>query len=143
MLHGQQISCHEIAKTLDRSPSTISREIDRNSHTGHNHLGYRASSAQLKAEVRAHRPKISKLAACPQLSEYVQEKLACKQHWSPEQISYRLVEDFPDDEHMRISDEAIYQALYVQGRGGLRKELTASLRSGHARRQSRYLATGR
>ncbi len=135
VLHGQQISCREIAKTLGRSPSTISREIERNSYTGHNRLGYRASTAQLKAEVRARRPKISKLAACSKLSEYVQGKLSGKQHWSPEQISYRLVEDFPDDERMRISDEAIYQALYVQGRGGLRRELTACLRTGRAMRK--------
>jgi transposase, IS30 family len=135
VLHGQQVSSRKIAKALDRSPSTISREIDRNSHTGHNHLGYRASSAHLKAEIRARRPKISKLAACSQLSEYVQGKLAGKQHWSPEQISYRLVEDFPDDKHMRISDEAIYQALYVQGRGGLHRELTACLRTGRAMRK--------
>ena len=57
--------------------------------------------------------------------------------WSPEQIAARLVEDFPDDESMRISHEAIYQALYVQGRGGLRRELTACLRTGRALRKPR------
>ena len=89
--------------------------------------------AQARAEERARRPKPSKLALNPLLRAYVQQGLV--DGWSPEQIAARLVEDFPDDESMRISHEAIYQALYVQGRGGLRRELTACLRTGRALRK--------
>ena len=63
--------------------------------------------------------------------------------WSPEQIAIRLPLDFPDDETMRISHEAIYQALYVQGRGALRRELTACLRTGRALRVRRARTCGR
>ena len=63
--------------------------------------------------------------------------------WSPEQIARRLSADFPDDVSMRISHEAIYQALYVQGRGALRRELTACLRTGRALRVPRARTRGR
>ena len=63
--------------------------------------------------------------------------------WSPEQIARRLPVDFPDDETMRISHEAIYQALFVQGRGALRRELTACLRTGRALRTPRARTRGR
>ena len=88
--------------------------------------------AQAKAEARARRPKTAKLAAPGALRDYVQDKLTCRQHWSPEQISRRLRTDFPDDEGMRVSHETIYQSLYVQGRGALRRELTTCLRTGRA-----------
>jgi IS30 family transposase len=149
----------EIARELGRAASTISREVNRNRLLGYPHLPplpdgarrrrgpvpgaqvrrrarYRAASAQSKAEQRGRRPKPSKLAGHRQLQAWVQQQLVDKQ-WSPEQISARLREDFPDDESMRISHEAIYQALYVQGRGALRRELTACLRTGRALRKPR------
>ena len=114
-------TCRAIAARLGRAPSTITREIARNSARKHPG-GYRAVLAQTKAEARTRRPRWSKLASDPRLRAEVQAGL--KQHWSPEQISRRLVEDFPGDTEMRVSHEAIYQALYVQGRGALRRELT-------------------
>jgi IS30 family transposase len=90
---------------------------------------------------RRRRPKTRKLVAHPVLAGVVAEGL-CRR-WSPKQIVARLRVEFPHDERMRISHETIYLSLYVQGRGGLRRELTAALRSGHARRQSRYLRTRR
>jgi IS30 family transposase len=129
-----------IARELGRSPSTISREIARNS-TVARPVKYRAGLAQSSADRRARRPKAAKLAAHAGLRTYVRAGL--KVRWSPEQIMLRLVEDFPDDEAMRISHEAIYQALYVQGRGGLKRELTACLRTGRAVRQPRRRPDGR
>jgi len=129
--------------------------------------------AQWHAEGRARRPKAAKLAVHDRLREYVQHRLAGavvdpegrpipgpnvpwkgRRHgrradrrwgtaWSPEQISGRLRVDFPDDEAMRISHEAIYQALYVQGRGALRRELSACLRTGRALRVPQARTRGR
>jgi IS30 family transposase len=157
----------EIARSLGRSPSTIGRELRRNAATRSGTLEYRATTAQWHAERRAKRPKTAKLAANDDLRQYVQDRLAGeverpdgsavagpdvrwigRRHgrrtdrrwgkaWSPEQISARLEVDFPDDEAMRVSHEAIYQALYVQGRGALRRELTACLRTGRALRVPR------
>lgn len=137
----------QIARRLGRSPSTIFRELRRNAAARGGKLAYRASVAQWKAEMMARRPKAVKLVDNDQLREYVQDRLAGKvasadgtpihgpsvafkgrrhgrrrdrrwgRAWSPEQIANRLAVDFPDDETMRISHEAIYQALYVQGRG--------------------------
>jgi transposase, IS30 family len=142
VLHAQKLSSRGIARVLGRSASTVSRELARNSPSGHNSLLYRATQAHRKAETRARRPKPSKLAGNQRLREYVQANLASKERWSPEQISYRLLEDYPDDETMRISDEAIYQALYVQGRGGLRRELTACLRTGRTIRKPARRVSG-
>jgi transposase, IS30 family len=128
----------QIARELGRVPSTISRELARNRVD----RGYRALAAQAKAEERARRPKPGKLAEQPELRAWVQDKLESEQ-WSPEQIAGRLVDAFPDDESMRISHEAIYQALYVQGRGVLRRELTACLRTGRALRKPRRRADAR
>jgi IS30 family transposase len=133
-------SIRAIARELGRSPSTVSREIARNRQRGGSTTGsaqgsYRAVLAQGKAESRARRPKLRKLAGDAQLADWVQEHL--RKRWSPRQISERIRVAFPHDERMRISHEAIYQSLFVQGRGGLRKELTASLRSGRAIRQPR------
>jgi IS30 family transposase len=89
--------------------------------------------AQSLADARARRPKTRKLACCPALHEQVQTQL--KVRWSPRQISRRLQLDFPHDERMRISHEAIYQAIYVQGRGSLRRELASCLRTGRAIRK--------
>jgi IS30 family transposase len=93
--------------------------------------------AQSEADRRARRPKTAKLAAHRALHDYVTGKLGGAEHWSPEQISQRIKVDFPDDEQMRISHEAIYQALYVQGRGALRRELAISLRTGRTLRKPR------
>ncbi|WP_328643947.1 IS30 family transposase [Amycolatopsis sp. NBC_00348] len=127
-----------IGRTIDRPASTVSRELARNTGlTGH----YRASSAQHRAEHRAKRPKTAKLRADPALRAAVQDGLTRK--WSPRQISERLVLDFPDRPEMRVSHETIYQSLYVQGRGALRRELTAALRTGRALRMPRRQAQAR
>lgn len=122
-----------IARALGRSPSTISRELKRG--TVRRKSGYRASVAQALADKRARRPKQRKLAADDRLRDHVQNRLDAKD--SPEQISQRLVLRFPDDLTMRVSHEAIYQSLYVQGRGGLRRELAKCLRTGRALRKTR------
>lgn len=137
----EEISCRHsagegvraIARALDRSPSTISRELDRGIQR--RKTGYRASMAQALADARARRPKTSKLAEEDRLREYVQIKLEAK--FSPEQISHRLRLDFPDEPEMRLSHETIYRALYVQGRGGLRRDLVRCLRTGRALRKPR------
>jgi len=163
----------EIARQLGRSPSTISRELRRNAATRNGGLEYRATTAQWHAALRARRPKPAKLAVSDELRRYVQDRLAGvvqrpdgtvidgpdvpwigRRHgrrkdrrwarsWSPEQISGRLRLDFPDDASMRVSHEAIYQSLYVQGRGALRRELTACLRTGRALRVPRARVRGR
>ena len=133
VLRGQ-VGVREIARRMGRSPATISREVRRNA-SGGQPSRYRATVAQAEADRRARRPKTGKLVDHPPLRDYVQGKLSCVEHWSPEQIARRLVLDFPDDERMRISHEAIYQALYVQGRGALRRELTVCLRTGRALRK--------
>jgi len=118
-----------IARSLNRAPSTISREVARN-RSGR---GYRASAAQSRAEQRARRPKAAKLAGNARLRHYVD--IGLRQRWSPQQIVRRLHQHFPDDVQMRVSPETIYQSLYVQGRGALRRELTACLRTGRAIRK--------
>ena len=120
-----------IAARLGRHPATVGREIARNSSRGR----YRAVTAQAQAEFRARRPKTARLAGNRELREWVQARL--KQCWSPEQISVTLRREFPGDSEMRVSHEAIYQAIYVQGRGALRRELAASLRTGRALRKPR------
>ena len=134
MWNASGVSMRDMARQLGRSPSTISRELRRNS-PAHGPRHYRASKAQVRADDRARRSKIGKLLAHPRLREYVSAQLSGPCRWSPEQISGRLVVDFPKDEQMRISHESIYQALYVQGRGDLRRELTRCLRTGRAMRK--------
>ncbi|MGH7664031.1 MAG: IS30 family transposase, partial [Gemmatimonadaceae bacterium] len=129
-------SCRAIATRLGRSPSTVSRDVA----AGGARLQYRAWRAEAKAHRRARRPKTSKLAACPRLRAEVERSLA--RRWSPQQIAARLVRDFPDDPEMRVSHETIYQSLFVQGRGALRKELTRCLRSGRAQRRPHGRALG-
>ena len=141
VLYAERLSFREIGRRLGRSASTISREIKLNG--GGRRDRYWGTVAQSKAETQARRPKESKLARCPRLRAYVQEKLSCQEHWSPEQISHRLIVDFPHDEEMRISHEAIYQAIYIQGRGGLRRDLAACLRTGRAVRKPQRRADGR
>ncbi len=125
-------SLRQIARELGRPVSTVSREVARNSSgTGL----YRATAAQYRAEVRARRPKTAKLAGNEELRGWVQGKL--QKRWSPEQISKRLAAEFADRPEMRVSPETIYQSLYVQGRGALRRELAKSLRTGRALRRPR------
>jgi transposase, IS30 family len=130
---AEGLSCRSIAARLapGRSASTVSREVRRNSIGGR----YRASLAQREARERARRPKPAKLAAGGELREWVEEKLRLR--WSPEQVSARLREEFPGREDMRVSPETIYQSLYIQGRGALRRELAGCLRSGRAVRRHR------
>jgi IS30 family transposase len=136
------LGVREIARRLGRSPSTISRELDRGCLTRRPRGRYRASVAQARADARARRPKPAKLTVHPRLRDWVADKLERLQ-WSPEQIARRLRTEFPDDESMRISPEAIYQSLYVQGRGALRRELAVCLRTGRALRKPRRRADGR
>src|ERR687898_919583 len=173
VLKAQGCGVREIARRVGRSASTISREVRRNAATRGGLLEYRATTAQWHADRRARRPKVAKLAGNDALREYVQDRLAGlitapdgttvpgpnarwigRRHgrrkdrrwarsWSPEQIAGRLRVDFPDDGSMRISHEAIYQALYVQGRGALRRELTACLRTGRALRVPKARTRGR
>ena len=143
ILFAQRYGVREIARRVGRSASTISRELHRNAATRGGRWDYRASTAQWHAERRAARPKVSKLAADDRLQKHVQGKLSGPGRWSPEQISRRLKLDFPDDGSMRVSHEAIYQALYVQGRGALRRELTACLRTGRAVRKPQRRAEAR
>ena len=173
LLTVQGCGVRAIARQLGRSPSTISRELRRNAATRGGQLEYRAGIAQWKAELQARRPKTAKLVLNDRLREYVQDRLSGqiarpdgelivgpevkfkgRRHgrradrrwaraWSPEQISNRLKVDFPDDETMRISHEAIYQALFIQGRGALKRELVACLRTGRALRVPRARTQGR
>jgi IS30 family transposase len=124
-------SVRVIAAGLGRAASTVSREVRRNA-TGR---GYRAVPAQIKADVAARRPKTAKLAGNPELHGWVQGKL--ERRWSPEQISVMLKAEFPADLEMRVSHESIYQSIYVQGRGALRRELAGCLRTGRALRKPR------
>ena len=166
LLRAQKCGVCEIGRRLERSASTISRELRRNAATRSGGFDYRPSTAQWHADRKSRRPKVAKLAAHEALRRYVQERLAGaigvgpsdtmgpavhwngRRHgprqdrrwatsWSPEQIAARLKLDFPDDESMRVSHEAIYQALYVQGRGALRRELVTCLRTGRTLRVPR------
>ena len=147
LLKAQGLGVRAMARELRRDPGTVSRELRRNAATRGGKPAYRATVAQWKAQAAARRPKPAKLVTNPRLKEYVQTRLSGqlqrpdgtvapgpptawkglnKPHradrrwataWSPEQITHRLVVEFPDDEDMRISHEAIYQALYIEGRG--------------------------
>jgi IS30 family transposase len=122
-------SMRAIAGRLGRSPSTISRELARNA----GRAGYRATAAHALAYQRASRPKPAKLHTNLKLRRQVEEDL-CRRY-SPEQIVGRLRRLFPDDPEMRVSPETIYQSLYVQSRGALRRDLTTCLRTGRALRR--------
>ncbi|NOK33070.1 IS30 family transposase [Corallococcus exercitus] len=167
ILHAQRLGVRAIARRLQRSASTISRELRRNAATRSGGLEYRATAAQWHADRRARRPKVAKLTANDELRRYVQERLAgtltsddgtsvpgpkvrwksrrqgprkdrrWATSWSPEQIANRLQVDFPADASMRLSHEAIYQALYVPSRGALRREFTSYLRTGRTLRVPR------
>jgi IS30 family transposase len=149
-------SLQSIGERLGRPASTIKREIDTNGDVVNRYEGrksgyrrkeafgarqsgraaepqYKALVAQARAERRARRPKPGKLACNEQLHDEVQARLL-DQH-SPEQIARRLPMDFPDDTEMRVSPETIYQSIYLQGRGSLRRELHKCLRTGRALRK--------
>jgi IS30 family transposase len=173
ILHAQDHGVREIARRIERSPSAVSRELRRNAATRGGAVEYRASTAQWHVGRRARRPKSAKPAANDTLRDYVQDRLAGmvtgpdgtavpgpdvrwtgRRHgrragrrwataWSPEQIANRLRTDFPGDESMRVSHEAICQALYIQGRGALQREFTACLRTGRALRVPRARARRR
>lgn len=125
-------SFSSIARRLERAPSTVSREVNANGGRAH----YQGWRAHRRANDLARRPKIAKLASCPRLRSQVETWLG-EELWSPVQISNQLRLDYPHDPMMRVSPETIYQSLYVQGRGALRKELAACLRTGRAIRRNR------
>lgn len=173
LLRAQGLGVRPIARRLKRCPSTISRELRRNAATRGGNLDYRATTAQWHTDERGKRPKPGKLATNERLRQYVQDRLGGlistpdgdpragpkvrwtgRRHgprkprrwasaWSPEQVANRLPIDFPDDPSMRISHETIYRALYVQGRGALKRELTACLRTGRTLRVPRGRAQSR
>ena len=135
--HAAKVTNAEIARRIGVHRSTVGRELAAHSTTfndGHRPK-YRASMAQKRADWSARRHTTSKLAAGDRLRRVVQDQL--EEEHSPEQISARLKIDFPDDAEMRVSHEAIYQALYVQGRGELRRDLHQRLRTGRALRKTR------
>ena len=172
IMRAQGHGVRAIARQLNRPPCTISRELRRNATKRNGAWDYRATTAQWHADRSARRPRPAKLAINQALQGYVQDRLAgmiarpdgtavrgpnvvwkgrravhrqsrrWATAWSPEQIARRLRIDFPEDETMRISHEAIYQALYIQGRGALRRELTACLRTGRALRVPRERTRG-
>ena len=117
-----------VARRLGRAPSTISREVKANGGRSH----YRAVRAHHGAYARARRPKTPKLLAGPLCAQVT---MWLEQWWSPEEIARRLRIEFPDDETMHVSHETIYQSLFVQGRGELRRELSRCLRTGRAERR--------
>jgi transposase, IS30 family len=148
-------SLNSIGRSLHRPASTIKYEIDVNGvpasrnggKSGYRRkerfgarrsgrtavIGYDALIAQARSDARARRPKARKLATSQRLHDEVQTRL--KDEHSPEQIAHRLPLDFPDDLEMRVSHETIYQSIYVQGKGNLRRELHTCLRTGRALRK--------
>jgi len=153
----QRLSIRAIARSIDRPASTVQRELRRNTAPRYRprlpnglvkaaparigRRGYRPSVAQKHADANAARPKVGLLARNVRLHDEVQKRLTRKD--SPEQISHRLRLDFPDDEEMRVSHETIYLSLYVEGRGALKRELAACLRTGRAVRKPRRSGTQR
>jgi transposase, IS30 family len=140
-LHAAGVGVRAVARRLGRDPGTVSRELRRNCGR---HGVYRAGPAQQRADENARaggRARPAKLAVNLRLRGEVQARL--RENHSPEQIAKRLREDFPDDPEMWVSHETIYQSLYVQGRGGLRRELAVCLRTGRALRKPRRQAQAR
>ncbi len=118
LAHGH--SLRRIACSLERAPSTVSREIARNGGSG----PYRAAASDRQAWRRARRPKACKLARHPQLRQVVATQL--RRNWSPQQIAGWLKSNHPEDEAFRVSHETIYRSLFVQARGVLKKALIAA-----------------
>jgi IS30 family transposase len=130
------LSIRAIATGLERSPSTVCREVNANG----GRRSYRALQADRGAEKRALRPKRAKLSQCRRLRGTVERKLEAL--WSPQQISSWLAETYPDNPEMQVSHETIYQSLFVQSRGALRKELHSCLRTGRAMRRAKAYTKG-
>ena len=128
---ASQLSMRQIADQLDRSPSTICREIHRNG----GYAAYRATAADQAAWDRALRPKSCKLVCNQALARAVAQKL--KKHWSPDQISGWLKQTYPNNEDHHVSHETIYKSLFIQARGALKKELIAYLRTNRKIRRPR------
>ena len=128
------LSIRAIARSLGRSPSTLSREIARNGG-----VRYRATAADSRAWAKARRPKLCKLACHPRLRNLVSRKLS--KNWSPEQIAAWLTLTYPNNPELQVSHETIYRTLFVQARGALKKELLAHLRSRRVMRQSKRATT--
>ncbi len=134
---ASQLSLRYIATQLGRSPSTISREINRND----GYDSYRATQADQAAWDRAHRPKHCKLAGNPMLRHIVARKL--RLNWSPEQIAGWLKRIYQGNEHNQVSHETIYRSLFIQARGVLKKELQQYLRTKRAIRRSKHASLKR
>ncbi len=142
---NQDLSIRAIAASIQRAPSTVSRELIENLAQKYVRVprgpgrrrvlawGYSPNLAQQRADVTAARPKVAKLAERPRLRQEVQDRL--ENEHSPEQIAAGLRVDFPEEPEMWVSHETIYQSLYVQGRGALRRDLTVRLRTGRALRK--------
>jgi IS30 family transposase len=129
-------SIRAVAEALGRSPSTVCREVKANG----GRKKYRALVADRAACRRALRPKRAKLAQWRRLRRVVERKLEAK--WSPQQISAWLALEYPDRPEMQVSHETIYQSLFVQSRGALRKELHSCLRRGRAMRRAKAYTKG-
>ncbi len=173
LFRARGLGVSAIARKIGSATSTVSRELRRNAATRSGGFEYRATTAQWHADRAARRPKATKLAQHDALRQYVKDRLSGqimgpdgdvvagpevrwtkrrsvrRQHrkwaaaWSPEQIARRLPLDYPDDPLMRISHEANYQSLFIQGRGALRRELVTCLRSGRALRVPRARRKGK
>jgi len=130
-LRREGLAIREIARRLGRSPSTVSRELRRNAHPGSG--AYRPWAAHERAAARRARPKTRRVSTNAELRHFIAQGL--KKRWSPEQICRRLRHEFPDRPEMHVTHETVYQALYVQGRGELRRELAKCLRTGRAVRR--------
>jgi IS30 family transposase len=130
-LRRSGLGIRAIAREMGRSPSTISREISRNSHETNRQ--YHPYAAHERARRRKPRPKVGKIATNPALHTYIQQHLALR--FSPEQIHYELKARFPEDRTMQVSIETIYQSLYIQGRGELKREIARALRTGRTIRK--------
>src|ERR1700733_5560023 len=134
LLRGESFAA--IGRSLRESSSTISREVAATGGTSR----YRAWRSHDRAFCRARRPKVTKLVACPRLGDQVVQWLGG--FFSPEEIARRLPIVFPDDPMMRVSHETIYQSIYVQGKGELRRELARCLRSGRVKRRPQHRVKG-
>ncbi|MFF5366710.1 IS30 family transposase [Streptomyces sp. NPDC013187] len=135
----EKATVRAIASELNRSPSTVSREIRRNRHPANGQ--YRPFAAQARADARRPRPKAGKIKQVPGLRAFIQDRLDLR--WSPEQICQALRAQFPDRPEMHVVHETVYQALYVQSRGELRRDLAKALRTGRVRRKPRRQAQQR
>jgi transposase, IS30 family len=128
-------SIRAVATALGRPPSTNSRELAGGTDPDRPESPYRPYAAHRAAADRRARPEPAKLVNDQELADYVQAGL--DQHWSPEQICHALRIDHPDDREMRVRPERIYHALYLQARGGRRREVAAALRTGRTQRKPR------